>query len=268
MVGRLGPPRRVAASCTVGLLALGAAAFIACGDGATREPPEPAVLVDAVTYEAGEQAKISQQSGAPDGLAVTDETTRAGDAAGVAVLRPGDQQFRGTIGYRSEWQSDFQAVPGTEYWYGVSLYLPDDWDQGSNANFFDDRIVFQFHEGTGSSPAMSLHVREDDGRLVLRRRTEDGFEYPWSTPFETERWYDFAFHVRWSQEDDGFVQLFVDGELIGEYQGRTLVDGRIIYTKWGIYGQPTRILVDEVRIAEGRAGGLALVSPDQLVSPR
>ena len=64
-------------------------------------------------------------------------------------------------------------------------------------------------------------------------------------------------------KDRAFVQLFLDQRLIGEYQGRTLVDGESIYTKWGIYGQPTRILIDDVRIAEGRTGGLDLVSPEE-----
>ncbi|MCB9484099.1 MAG: heparin lyase I family protein [Dehalococcoidia bacterium] len=254
--------RGLASSCATGLLALGAAALIACSSS-PPQPATPAELVDQVTYESGEQAQISLQSGAEDGLSVTHEVVRSGDAAGVAVLEPDDPQFRGNVGYRSEWQSDFHADAGGEFWYGVSVYVPDDWNQGSNDNFFNDRIIFQFHEGTGSSPAMSLHLRADDDRFVLRRRTVDGFAYPWSMPFETDRWYDFVFHVRWSQDDDGFVQLFLDQRLIGEYQGRTLVDGESIYTKWGIYGQPTRILIDDVRIAEGRTGGLDLVSPEE-----
>jgi len=258
---RRGPASSRAKAFVVPLLALGAAAFIGCSGSAPAPPATPAALVDAVTYESGEQAKISRQSGAADGLSVTHDLARAGSAAGVAVLEPGDDQFQGNVGYRSEWQSDFHADAGGEYWYGISLYLPGDWDQGSNDNFFDDRIIFQFHEGTGSSPALSLHIRAADNRLVLRRRTGDGFEYPWSMPFEVDRWYDLAFHVRWTQDDDGFVQLFLDGQLLGEAHGPTLTDGASVYTKWGIYGQPTRILVDEVRIAEGRTGGLALVSP-------
>ena len=40
-------------------------------------------------------------------------------------------------------------------------------------------------------------------------------------------------------------------------------DSPSVYAKWGIYGQPTRLLVDEVRIVEG-ADGIALATP----SPR
>ena len=256
--------RRGLATCAVGLVALSAAAILGCSDDSSSELLDsgpPAVLVDTVSYEEGEHAKISRQMAAPDALSVTGIEARAGEAAGLAVLREGAEQFRETLGYRSEWQSDFHAEAGPDYWYGLSVFLPEDWDQGTNRGFFDDRIIFQFHEGTGASPALSLHVREAQGDFMVRRRTSDGFDYLWTMPFETDEWFDFAFHVRWSQDDDGFVQIFADGDLVYEYRGSTLVDGESIYTKWGIYGQPTRILLDEIRIAEGRSGGLDIVTP-------
>lgn len=243
----------------VGIAALSAAALLAC---AQEREPDPAILVEEVTYEAGDHAQISEQTAAPDALSITNEIVRQGQAAGMAVLREDDEQFRGDLGYRSEWQNGYIATMGNEYWYGWSVYLPEDWDLGENHDFFDDRIIFQFHEGTGSSPALSLHVDDGEDRFFVRRRaSEDSFDYLGSLPFETERWYDFAFHVRWSRGDDGFLDVFVDGELAGEYEGPTLVDGRSVYAKWGIYGQPTRIILDEIRIAEGRDGGLDLVSP-------
>ncbi|MCK9494986.1 MAG: polysaccharide lyase [Dehalococcoidia bacterium] len=256
------------AGCATGLLALGAAALLGCRGS---DEVSPAVLVDSVTYESGEQAQISLQASADDALTTTDREVREGVTAGVALLREGDGQFRGDLGYRSEWQSDFHAEEGHEYWYGISMYLPEDWDQGENTNFFDDRIIFQFHEGTGSSPALSLHINADQGLFTVRRRANDhrdgdDFEYLGSMPFETERWYDFAFHIKWSQDDDGFAHIFADGEEVRDYEGPTLVDGESVYTKWGIYGQPTRILIDEVRIAEGGEGGLALVSPSDALA--
>ena len=254
--------RRPTSRRASGLIALGAAALLACASCTEPEPPPPAVLVDSVTFESGEVANVSLQTAADDALSVTDSVARAGDLAGLALLREDDEQFRGDLGYRSEWQSSFDAERDKEYWYGFSVYLPEDWDQGDNEDFFDDRIIFQFHEGTGSSPALSLHLDDGDDRFFIRRRTDDGFEYLWSMEFETERWYDFALNVVWSRDDDGLVRLYVGGEFIGEYEGETLVDGRLVYAKWGIYGQPTRIFLDEIRIAEGHENGLDIVSPD------
>jgi hypothetical protein len=216
-----------------------------------------------VTFEdVEEMAQLAgPQSGVDGRLGTTDEAARRGDRAGVALLEPGDPQWQGNMGYRSEWQSEFRAERGVEYWYGVSVYLPADWHRGRISNFFNDRIVFQFHEGTGGEPAVSLHINAEAGRILVRRKLPGGrFDYMWSTQLVEERWYDWAFNVKWSRGDDGFFHIYLNRRLVYEHKGSTLVDGSIVFAKWGIYGQPTRIFFDEVRIAEG-PGQLHAVSP-------
>lgn len=34
-------------------------------------------------------------------------------------------------------------------------------------------------------------------------------------------WHDFIYHVRWSYQDDGFVELLIDGEKVADYRGPT-----------------------------------------------
>ena len=48
--------------------------------------------------------------------------------------------------------------------------------------------------------------------------------------------------------------------LAAEFHGRTLSVRDITYSKWRIYGQPTRVIFDEMRIASG-PDKLADVSP-------
>lgn len=264
------------------LIALALAASCTAGDSsAERAPTEAgrvpeatlpparitAALLRAETYDAagGSDTASRRQVAVEDGLRVTDKAVRSGSYAGEAVLGPSDPQYRDRLGYRAEWQSDFHAEQDVEYWYGASYYLPDDWNQGDNPDAFDDRIVFQFHEGTGGSPVFSLHLVEDSSRFVLRRRQADeSFHYLWSDAFETERWYDFAFQVRWTPGEDGLFRVYLDGHPVLDYQGPTLVDGTTAYTKWGVYGQPTRVLFDEIRIARG-ADALPLVSPPSFI---
>ncbi len=235
------------------------------GDPEVWVPRITSVMLRRVTYERDERPNSviveRAQAAAAEALEVTDESSRLGRLAGQSVLLPGDPQYRGNLGYRSEWQSEFHAEADVEYWYAASYYLPEDWNQGVNTNFFQDRIIFQFHEGTGGSPVFSLHVQEDPERFLVRRKQVDGsFEYIWSAPFQTARWYDFVFQVQWSSGDDGFFRVFLDQRLVHNYRGRTLADGHRVYTKWGVYGQPTRVLFDEVRIVQG-SNGLQLVSP-------
>lgn len=235
--------------------------------------PEPAAQagngeIRRVTYEedvlgGGPEAEIAQAV-ATGRLGVTSEAARLGSAAGVATLLPEDPQYRGNLGYRTEWQSEFRAREGDEYWYGASYYLPADWDQGRNPATFNDRIIFQFHEGSGKPPTFSLHLDAADDRLKVRQRRPGGdFEYLWSVPLREEEWYDFAFRVLWSNGGDGFFEVYLDGVLQHRLRGATLTGGSSIYTKWGVYGQPTRVLFDEIRIADGGSGYRA-ASPSHL----
>jgi hypothetical protein len=213
-------------------------------------PGPGASLLRHVTYELGSELSETLQTETSYGLQAVGGAARLGGLGGEALLRPGDPSFRGDLGFRSEWQSTFRASRDIEYWYGVSVNLPADWDQGSNRGTFDDRIIFQFHEGTGGEPAFSLHINEDANRIALRRKIgEREFDYRWSTAIETNRWYDFAFVARWTRTSAGYFHVYLDGRLVHRYSGPTLVDGSIIYTKWGIYGQPARVLFDEVWIA-------------------
>jgi len=212
-----------------------------------------------MSFEPGEEERYSQQP--VDGrLSFTTEVVREGTRAGTVLLLPSDPQYRGNLGYRAEWQSSAYGDEGGEYAYSASYYLPTDWNQGTNPGTFDDRIIFQFHEGSGS-PVFSLHIDADEEEFFVRhKRVSGGFAKLWSTDFETEQWYDFAFRVRWSDSSDGFFQVYLDGRLVHQYTGRTLTDGGRTYTKWGIYGQPTRLVVDEVSIVEG-SDALFAVTP-------
>ena len=218
-----------------------------------------------VSYEDGEEVPYSQAP-SDDRLGFTSSIVREGSRAGTVLLLPDDPAYRGNLGYRAEWQSDVYGQEGREYSYGASYYLPDDWNQGRNPKTFDDRIIFQFHEGNGKSPTFSLHLDADRGRIFVRHREDNGnFDALWSTELKTDSWYDFAFRAYWSRGNDGFFQIYLDGRLQYQYNGRTLNDSNRIYTKWGIYGQPTKLIVDEVSIVEG-ADGLFDATPARVAT--
>lgn len=216
-----------------------------------RNAEQGNVLQQSITYEPGEEM-IYHQVPVDGRLGTTSLVSRVGSQAGTVLLLPEDPAYRGNLGYRSEWQSGFYSDEGGHYAYGASYYLPDDWNQGSNPRTFDDRLIFQFHEGNGRSPTFSLHLDAGRNQFFVRHMRDSGrFERLWATEIETNTWYDFAFRARWSRSNDGFFQVYLDGRLVHHFTGRTLNDGKRVYTKWGIYGQPTRYMVDEVHIVEG-----------------
>jgi hypothetical protein len=272
LVGRSDGGRKYAAPrrqhALVALLVV-ALLSLACGARSDEpdEPPYELVLVQDIGYEPDELVSAKEQTATRHGLRPTTAAFRTGRSAGEALLKRDDPRIPG-LRYRSEWESAVRAVADEEHWYGVSFYLPSDWNQGTNDDTFDDRIIFQFHEGTGGEPAFSLHLDAHSERVVLRRKeARNEFDYIWSTPLVTEQWYDVAVAAKWTREADGYFNVFLNGVPQRQYSGPTLVDGSIVYTKWGIYGQPTRILFDEVRIARG-LDGLDAVSPDDSISAR
>ncbi|MGE3961007.1 MAG: polysaccharide lyase [Dehalococcoidia bacterium] len=210
-------------------------------------------------YEAGVSIVEGAHTGTKDGLGTVTRVHRSGSQAGYALLRPKDPSWSGG-GYRSEWHGDDHiSGPGDERWHGISYYFPKDFNQGKNSRAFNDRIIFQFADQ--GSPMFSLHVDAGKKQLFLRRKKpEGGYQYLGRWSFQTERWYDIAFHVKWTKERTGIFEMYLDGDRVASYSGRTLAVRDVTYSKWGIYGQPTRLYFDEVRIATG-PGQLEAVSP-------
>lgn len=235
--------------------------------------PTPLEVLRHTTYERGEDRLESAHTSTSYGLGVTREASRRGSSAGVALLLPGDSKSNN--GYRAEWHGVDAVGRGVERWQGISFYLPRDWDQGENPKTSDRRTIFQWHatasgsvqvspiyglqlSGTSDAPDYAFYRKENyidsDGRVRSKKVVL------WRQSAPINRWVDFAFDTIWSTGRDGKMDLYVNGELVYSFTGATLTGKTNIYSKWGIYGQPTRIFFDEVRIAEG-PGQLRAVSP-------
>ncbi len=56
-------------------------------------------------------------------------------------------------------------------------------------------------------------------------------------PIEKGKWYDLTFNIKWSQENDGFVEVFVNGESFtnGRITGSNMYNSMSNYLKIGLY---------------------------------
>ncbi len=211
-----------------------------------------------VTYEGG-RGKEEPHTATRHALGDA-PVARSGEKAGMALLKPGDPKWHAG-GYRAEWHAHDHVYAGTERWQGISFYFPKDYNQGRNGTW-NDRIIFQYTDE--GSPMWSLHIDAARQQLFVRHKTSTGgkqsFEEIARWSFSTDRWYDIAFHAKWSQGRDGLFEVYVNGEREASYKGRTLMVRNFTYSKWGIYGQPTKLYFDEIRIAEG-ANRLGDVTP-------
>ncbi|HEY9199178.1 MAG TPA: polysaccharide lyase [Gammaproteobacteria bacterium] len=189
------------------------------------------------------------------------------------------------VSYRTEMQFSkcMQVMPGQEYWYGFSIFLP--------TNYVSDslwEIVAQWHSSPdpaeadgGLNPPVALQTtngvwtvltRWDSKPITVRPDYEGSNRYTLGA-YATGKWTDWVFRIKWSPYQDGIIQVWKDGQKVIDKAGPIGYNDAIgPYFKMGLYKDwkdrvnPTgvvseRILYhDELRIA-GPNGSYADVAP-------
>ena len=187
-----------------------------------------------------------QTAGKPWSIQVVADNVRAGKQALRFEVREGDAYVSPRkTSYRSELSARevFRATMGKEYWYGFSMYMPTDFPD------HDNRLVIgQWHatEDIGDiklSPVLSQRYKE--GRFYVQicfspekvQRSDGTKKTLYSThSFKKGVWHDFVYHVKWSYRDDGFVEMWWNGDQVIGYKGPVgYNDDEGPFFKYGIY---------------------------------
>jgi hypothetical protein len=171
------------------------------------------------------------------------------------------------------------GVPAnSEQWYAYSVFFPPSYKQDPSGE-----IIAQWHDipdwelGEGwKVPALGLMT--ENGRLYLSNlwdskpvsakynNVPDGKETIDLGPYQTGKWTDFVFHVKWSYTSNGLLEVWKDSKLIVSRPGPNYYnDLRGPYFKIGVYKgdwkhQPKKSIVsqrdiyfDEVRVGDASA---------------
>jgi hypothetical protein len=184
--------------------------------------------------------------------------------------------------------SGFAKVqPGQDAWYGFSIYLP--------KSYISDpiwEIVAQWHSAPDvdrgedkyiQNPPLSLQTENGewlvstiwDSKPVTTNKSYEGSK-PWHLgSYETGKWTDWVFHVKWSPFADGILEVWKDGVQVIDKQGPIgFNDEHAPFFKMGLYKgwtNPDRktpagvvsertLYHDEIRMA-GPGGSYADVAP-------
>ncbi|MBW2525647.1 MAG: polysaccharide lyase, partial [Deltaproteobacteria bacterium] len=224
-------------------------------------------------FETGDLTGFNPSGNSPT---VTDERSRAGTYA----MRTSLDRYVDTVAFRTEVVPHGQTFEvGDEVWYGFSIYLPDDyvadpvWEIPAQ---WHGRPDFDLGEDW-RNPPLALHSSNGQWTLSIKwdakantfesgEREYDGSESEPLGPYETGRWTDWVFHLVWSYQDDGVLQIWKDGVQVLERLNKpnTFNDAEGPYMKMGIYKGwkdpategvvDSRLLFhDELRIAVGAA---------------
>ncbi len=212
---------------------------------------------------------------------ITESPTRAGRR----VLCSSLDRNRDRYPDRTEVSGPYADI-GKEYWYGFSIFLPED--------YVPDRvweIVAQWHAPPDSdigekwrNPVMALSTTGGRWSWVSRwdakRNTfESGKREYGGTrefdlgPYPRDVWTDWVVHVKWSFRPDGFLQVWKDGRKVIDQNGpNAFNDTRGPFFKMGLYkgwGDPRKrsdavskrvVYHDEFRMA-GADASYADVAP-------
>ena len=188
------------------------------------------------------------------------------DVSGSDALERNDVALQYLNGYQ-----------GQESWWAHSILFPDDYaipPPGARG------VVFDFHDtrNLGGQANFIIFV-EPGGRLTFKGHagptvvTDDaGNQYDYGAdagPLVKNVWYDFVYHVKWSWNDDGFFQAWVNGVLILDHHGRTLYQDYGVILKLANYhtafGQSSSVIHD--RVVRGTTWQVVSLSQLQGISP-
>ncbi|MEZ5099299.1 MAG: polysaccharide lyase [Thermoleophilia bacterium] len=244
----LGPPSWLRqGGIAVGLLALGLL-LGACSGVADRVADSvratPPTFSDGdILWRGGFEAALDRQwtdvhVQADDRIALVADPVRLGKRSARFEVRPGDTVNPKWGGELAQVLQTTEEQAGQESWWAWSVLFPEDFPTTSGW------CVFAEWHQTGlpnvpQGPAPINFDCSDDGyRLIVRGGDEPDWEqrvFP-LPQLERGQWHDFLFHVRWSPDPDGFVQLWIDGEeVIPRTSLRTSYRDQGLYLKAGLY---------------------------------
>lgn len=225
--------------------------------------PLHADLLKLGDFETGDLTQLRIQQGSPDAVTLVTSPVRAGKHAAKMLLRASDPEV--AKGKRAEFIDDLAQIQmDTEYWYGLSLYLPDEFKPPQKR----DAVLFQWHtQAGGPSPVLAIRVQGDEWVITSdaipggkRRRMK-------RLPMQKDVWTDWVVHVRWASDATGFWTLWKDGvEVVSEKDIITQYPEKEgPYAKFGQYHSVDEtaqnvIYVDEYRVA-GPEGSYEKVAP-------
>lgn len=175
---------------------------------------------------------------------VGDAPDRPGQHAVKFVLNRGDPDVKGN--QRAELRLR-AAEWGHEYDYSMEIFVPAEWTTDSTPV-----TVVQWHNvpdlwrGEWGLPgSLGIDIRGDEwvigmnwgtGPTWLDRNRHIHSATLWRGPLDRGQWTEWAFHIKWSFDSDGVIDIRRNGELVAHYKGpNAYADMLAPYLKIGLY---------------------------------
>lgn len=174
----------------------------------------------------------------PEAVSFTSQYHRLGDHCVRLTLKEGYIRQNGGDGHfteRTELDAGKHAFLYQEVWYRYSLLIPGQFP------IIDNRLVLSQMKQSGFSTGPLVAQRFRNGRHYLtvrdltdETRKQQKFELP---ELKKEKWHDFVFQIRYSDKQDGYVNMWMNGKQVVSFAGKTAHENgeNRFYHKIGLY---------------------------------
>ncbi|MDQ3290356.1 MAG: polysaccharide lyase [Bacteroidota bacterium] len=215
-------------------------------------------------FENGLGGIFNRQTYKSHSFGISSAQSRTGSKAARLELRKSDGKVRSEILLPAETSSN--------RWYGFSMYLPSGYWQNSMASDTWD-IIAQWHalEDRGESarfPPIALVVSKGRLQVVMywaTRSTNTNSTISGKKVFDLgpvikDRWIDFVFHINFSHQSNGVLDVWFNGTKAVSFRGpNSYNDNQYPYFKTGIYKRDwgsiskRALFIDDIRTGTGSA---------------
>ncbi len=187
-------------------------------------------------------------------------------------VRSGNNAIKITLNYDDEWNNPSSELRlrspeavhhfeyGSTYWYGFSIYLPLDYEVDSDGDTLNQFLSVQNADEPyrAANPVISFRSKGENWGIWVRGDSREDWKKPdyevtesfdlglWQE--DVGEWVDWVYHIKWAYNDDGFLQVWKNGEMVVDYQGATTLIGFDQNVRWkiGIYKPSWRSGVSDV----------------------
>jgi hypothetical protein len=200
----------------------------------------------------------------PGSFRVQSDVVRAGRGAGEITVHSGHRREAasdsGAASERDELMEAWWLFAHIHraYRHSFSLYLPADFPiVPTRLVLAQWKQVCEWSRCRPDNPVLA--IRYQNGELFITRQDDHARSILYSSKQEMRgRWLDFRFETRFSPDQDGQIEGWLNGEGIVHYKGPTVYQQqrgypshRYVYIKTGLYRdelqQPMTVYVDEYR---------------------
>lgn len=166
----------------------------------------------------------------PDRLQIVESPVRHGPYALRALVRQYDDPIHSSGNRNELFYLSYEPL-GSEYFYRWSTMFDPSYPSSRTWQVFT-----QWHQTAlcCGSPPVEFYL---NGETMYLRVGPTETTPLWSTPLVRGVWYDFVFHVKWSDNPNvGFVELYLNGDLVlPRTRAATNFPGQLNYLKQGLY---------------------------------